>query len=69
MVNLIGHDVDKISSSTGCRDLLTIPGAKLHLYGKRTLRPGRKMGHVTFLAESGDEATDRASRFMKLLEL
>lgn len=69
MVNLIGHDVEKITSSTGCRDLLAIPGTKLHLYGKRTVRPGRKMGHVTFLAESGDEATGRASQFMKVLAL
>lgn len=67
MVNLIGHDVEKVTSSTGCRDLLTIPGAELHLYGKRTVRPGRKMGHVTFLAGSADEATDRASQFIKIL--
>ena len=69
MVNLIGHDVKKITSAKGCKDLLTIPGAELHLYGKRTVRPGRKMGHVTFLAKSGDEATGRASQFMKLLAL
>ena len=67
MVNLIGHDVEKITSAKGCKDLLTIPGAELHLYGKRTVRPGRKMGHVTFLAESGDGATGRANQFMKLL--
>ncbi|MBM4002554.1 MAG: 5-(carboxyamino)imidazole ribonucleotide synthase [Planctomycetes bacterium] len=28
------------------------PAIKLHLYGKRTPRPGRKMGHLTALAES-----------------
>ena len=67
MVNLIGHDVEKITSADGCKALLTIPGAELHLYGKRTVRPGRKMGHVSFLAESGDEATGRARQFMKLL--
>jgi 5-(carboxyamino)imidazole ribonucleotide synthase len=27
--------------------VLQHPGAHLHLYGKRTARPGRKMGHVT----------------------
>lgn len=27
--------------------VLKHPGAHLHLYGKRTARPGRKMGHVT----------------------
>ncbi|MCS6762693.1 MAG: 5-(carboxyamino)imidazole ribonucleotide synthase [Candidatus Protistobacter heckmanni] len=30
--------------------LLTIPGACLHLYGKSEPRPGRKMGHVNFVA-------------------
>jgi 5-(carboxyamino)imidazole ribonucleotide synthase len=31
------------------RDALAEPGVKLHLYGKRHARPGRKMGHVTRL--------------------
>ena len=30
--------------------LLALPGACLHLYGKEQARPGRKMGHVTFIA-------------------
>ncbi|RZM33130.1 MAG: ATP-grasp domain-containing protein, partial [Sphingomonas sp.] len=41
MENLIGSDVDR------WQDLLAEPGAHLHLYGKGTARPGRKMGHVT----------------------
>lgn len=41
MKNLIGADVEK------WREWLTDPAAKLHLYGKREARPGRKMGHVT----------------------
>jgi 5-(carboxyamino)imidazole ribonucleotide synthase len=43
MTNLIGDEVD------GWREVLDDPGAKLHLYGKREVRPGRKMGHVTRL--------------------
>ena len=30
--------------------ILALPGACLHLYGKEEARPGRKMGHVTFVA-------------------
>ena len=30
--------------------ILRQPSAKLHLYGKGQVRPGRKMGHVTFLS-------------------
>ena len=43
MANLIGGDVDRWP------ELLAEPGARLHLYGKRETRPGRKMGHVTRL--------------------
>ena len=40
MINLIGDDAD------GWPVLMAEPGAKLHLYGKAEIRPGRKMGHV-----------------------
>lgn len=43
MKNLIGDDV------TAWADILKEPGSRLHLYGKATARPGRKMGHVTRL--------------------
>lgn len=32
------------------------PEVKLHLYGKLEARPGRKMGHLTALASTGEEA-------------
>ena len=35
---------------------LSVPGVKLHLYGKKEARPGRKMGHLNCLARSGKEA-------------
>ena len=35
---------------------LAMPGVKLHLYGKSEPRPGRKMGHLTAVAASPDEA-------------
>jgi 5-(carboxyamino)imidazole ribonucleotide synthase len=43
MNNLLGHDVAQ------WRDALNDPLAKLHLYGKTEIQPGRKMGHVTRL--------------------
>jgi 5-(carboxyamino)imidazole ribonucleotide synthase len=33
---------------------------KLHLYGKKEPRPGRKMGHLTVLAASPGEALEAA---------
>lgn len=43
MINLLGHDVDNLTA------LLATPGTGVHLYGKPTVRPGRKMGHVNRL--------------------
>ncbi|MBS0383761.1 MAG: 5-(carboxyamino)imidazole ribonucleotide synthase [Proteobacteria bacterium] len=43
MSNLIGADAEEWS------ELAADPSARLHLYGKRDSRDGRKMGHVTRL--------------------
>jgi 5-(carboxyamino)imidazole ribonucleotide synthase len=51
MVNLIGDQPPTA-------DLLSVPGARLHLYGKEP-RPGRKLGHVTICADAGDRVLDR----------
>jgi 5-(carboxyamino)imidazole ribonucleotide synthase len=42
--------------------VLELPSTHLHLYGKREARRGRKMGHVTVLAESPELAGERALR-------
>ena len=36
-----------------------VPGVALHLYGKKEPRPGRKMGHLTALGASPEEARRR----------
>jgi 5-(carboxyamino)imidazole ribonucleotide synthase len=38
---------------------LADPGVKLHLYGKLAARPGRKMGHLTCVAATAEEARAR----------
>jgi 5-(carboxyamino)imidazole ribonucleotide synthase len=63
MVNLIGDDAAIVMRGAGCRALLDIPGAVLHFYGKEAIRSRRKMGHITFLAESLSFALDHAKRF------
>ncbi len=40
MTNLIGHDIDTLA------DLASQVDTFVHLYGKRAVRDGRKMGHV-----------------------
>ena len=63
MLNLIGDDAAPLMKVAGCRALLNIPGAVLHLYGKRVIRPRRKMGHVTFFGETLVLALDHAKQF------
>ena len=63
MVNLIGDDAATLMKGAGCRALLDIPGAVLHLYGKCAIRPRRKMGHVTFVGETISLALDHAKQF------
>jgi 5-(carboxyamino)imidazole ribonucleotide synthase len=58
MVNLLGDLWDR---GEPCWDrALADPRVKLHLYGKREPRPGRKMGHLNVLAESPEEALTAA---------
>jgi 5-(carboxyamino)imidazole ribonucleotide synthase len=38
---------------------LTIPGVRLHLYGKTSARPGRKMGHLSSVGDTADDARER----------
>ena len=38
---------------------LEVPSVRLHLYGKAAARPGRKMGHLSAVGASGDEALER----------
>ena len=38
---------------------LAIPEVKLHLYGKQAARPGRKMGHLTAMADTREQAVER----------
>ena len=35
---------------------MAIPGVTVHLYGKRVARPGRKMGHLSAIAPTPEEA-------------
>lgn len=39
-----------------------LPGVKLHLYGKGAARPGRKMGHITALGSTLEEASELVRR-------
>jgi 5-(carboxyamino)imidazole ribonucleotide synthase len=65
MVNLLGgSETDLVVSAQ--RALAADPGVRLHLYGK-SVRPGRKLGHVTVTGTDLDEVRARARRAERLV--
>ena len=60
MINMLG-DIWHDGKAPQWQKLLDHPNVKLHLYGKREARPGRKMGHFTVLSPDIDDALNLAS--------
>jgi 5-(carboxyamino)imidazole ribonucleotide synthase len=61
MINLLGEpDYDGAVRYEGLTDCMDIEGVKIHLYGKKITKPYRKMGHVTVIATSIEEAKKKA---------
>ena len=46
---------------------LAVPGVRLHLYEKHLPRAGRKMGHLSAIGETPEEAVDRVLQAKELL--
>jgi 5-(carboxyamino)imidazole ribonucleotide synthase len=53
----------------GLSNLLSIPSTKIHLYGKSTTSPGRKLGHITCTAPTLDEVIKRSSDAKNSIEI
>ncbi|WP_027470118.1 5-(carboxyamino)imidazole ribonucleotide synthase [Deefgea rivuli] len=67
MVNLLGDSWGEDGSEPRWEVLMTAPNTKLHLYGKKLARPGRKMGHFNVLAASADAALEQAHAIKETL--
>jgi 5-(carboxyamino)imidazole ribonucleotide synthase len=65
-VNVVGPE-DGSDPRTRLPEALAVAGAHVHLYGKGA-RPGRKLGHVTALADDVATARDVAWRAVRILE-
>jgi 5-(carboxyamino)imidazole ribonucleotide synthase len=65
MVNLLG-DIWRQGEPYWAAALAQ-PGVHLHLYGKHQARPGRKMGHLTAIGQSIEEAAETAIRAREAL--
>ena len=59
-VNLLGTGEERASRPRGVEGALAAPDVHVHLYDKRRVFERRKMGHVTALGATPDEALERA---------
>jgi 5-(carboxyamino)imidazole ribonucleotide synthase len=72
MLNLLGElwlPADGGERSPPWHDVLALPGAHLHLYGKLAPRAGRKMGHLTFTGANAEAVRTTARQAASLLGL
>lgn len=74
MLNLLGDLWFPAGQAGDCRtppwaQVLALPGARLHLYGKTEARLGRKMGHLTITAADAAAARSVALQACALLGL
>jgi 5-(carboxyamino)imidazole ribonucleotide synthase len=73
MLNILGDAWFEAGSATprepAWDKVLALPGAFLHLYGKHEARPGRKMGHLTFIAPTLAEAQEHLRAACAILQI
>ena len=62
-------DEDDNPKEPDWQKVLAVPGAKLHLYGKAQARHARKMGHITCVGKTLEEALQRAQMVARILGL
>jgi 5-(carboxyamino)imidazole ribonucleotide synthase len=67
MVNLLGDLWSR--GEPEWEQVLRYPEVKLHLYGKHSARPGRKMGHYTVLDDNVEAALQLALEIKQSLEI
>jgi len=66
MVNLLGT-TSGAAKPTGLSAAGAVPDFFVHIYGKAEVRRGRKMGHVTALADSPVDALERARAAARMI--
>lgn len=70
MLNLLGEPGSSGEPRIdGYAEALAVPGASLHLYGKTEVRPFRKMGHITILGGTVEEAVLKSERVRSILKI
>ena len=70
MLNLVGEEnhTGKVKY-VGLENVLKLPNAYVHLYGKMETKPGRKMGHINVLADSREELLEQLIQIKALVKV
>jgi 5-(carboxyamino)imidazole ribonucleotide synthase len=70
IVNILGADgYSGDAVYEGLEEVLEIPDAFVHLYGKKQTKPGRKMGHVTIVSKEKQELLHQVKRIKSTLKV
>lgn len=70
MLNILGAEgYEGPVKYEGLTESMAIDGVKIHLYGKKTTKPFRKMGHVTVVASSLENALAKAEKVQQLIKV
>lgn len=68
MINILGNR-SNVAQPQGVEAAEAIEGVKVHIYGKMEVRQERKMGHLTAVGDSVDQALERAQKAKELISI
>ncbi len=70
MINILGSEgFEGPVVYEGLTESMAIEGVKIHLYGKKITKPYRKMGHITILSSTLEDALNKAEQVKKLIKV
>ncbi len=70
MINLLGEEgFSGDVHYEGMTETLAMEGVNIHLYGKKTTKPFRKMGHITVVADDLAEAKKKARKVQTIFKV
>ncbi len=70
IVNLVGEEgATGHAVYEGLEEVLKMPNAFVHIYGKKETKPGRKMGHVTIISNDYPDLTHKANKVKHTLKV
>ena len=68
LLNILGEEANILSDTDHKFELYSDSSARLYMYGKQSVRPRRKMGHVMFLGGSVEDLISKAENTLRALK-